>query len=359
MRTLNDIKTIVYNKAYTNERITASFLALTGKEKIAYADEEELSGILTELKNTGVVSKEVIVLKRFQGRLFQRCPGSKGMICCNYSLLNTCFGCLYDCAYCFLNSYINFYGIVQFTHIDDLDVDIPSGDTGIIYRVGTGEFTDSLMMDEATGIAPMLIDKLADRRDIMLELKTKSANIDHLLGIPKRGNTVLAWSLNTDHAAALYEAGGATLEARLAAARKALDAGYFLAFHFDPIIRYEGAVAEYESLVHRLFSVIDPNRVVWISLGCFRCPVGFQDSMNLTTQEMFPGLDGKMRYLRNFRLDIYRRMNKIIASYSHKPFVYLCMESADMWSDVFDADYSNSDELELAMSLHLKKEFLL
>lgn len=356
MRTIRDIKTIVYDKADVTERITASFLALKDKEFISYGSEKELSALLISLKESGIGSKDVIVLKRFQGRLFQRCPGSKNMICCNYSLLNTCFGCLYDCAYCFLNSYINFYGIVQFTHLDKLDADMPRSDE-LIYRVGTGEFTDSLMFDEVTQIAPMLIKKLIGRRDIMLEFKTKSVNIDHLLNIAARGNTVLAWSLNTDRAAALYESGAAEVEARLAAAKKAQDSGYFLAFHFDPIIRYENAAAEYEALINRLFSVIDPNRVVWISLGCFRCPPAFQDSKDLTTQEMFPGLDGKMRYLRNFRLDIYRRLCGLIASYSHKPFVYLCMESADMWNDVFGADYSDSDALEKAMSIHLKKEF--
>jgi hypothetical protein len=119
---------------------------------------------------------------------------------------------------------------------------------------------------------------------------------------------------------------------------------------------------DYEALAHRLFSVIDPSRVALISLGCFRHSPGFREIImekypaeRLTTAEMFPGSDGKMRYLRHRRLELYRRMRDIISSFSSVPFVYLCMEPADVWKDFSGADYSSSDDLERAMSDHLKK----
>jgi len=365
MRTIDDIKAIVYNEQDADERITSAFLRLTGKEKIPYSDKDELETILAGLKKR-FASKDVIILKRFLGRVFQKCPASAGMICCNYMLLNTCFGCLYDCAYCFLNSYINFFGIIQFTHIEDAASEILSyaaQDESFVRRIGTGEFCDSLMMDELTGIGKTLIESLSFANNVMIELKTKSDNIEHLLALPRKGNAVLAWSLNTEYAVSRYEHDSASLERRLAAAQRAARAGYFLAFHFDPIIRYEGAETDYEALVHRLFSAVDPERVVWVSLGCFRYSAGFKEapaelSRELTSAEMFPGLDGKMRYLRSFRLAMYKKMKETIYSYSRKPFVYLCMESSDMWYDVFVADYSNPDQLEEAMSRHIKKEFL-
>ena len=368
MRKIDDIKVIVFNDNDREERITSRFLQLRDREMISYSDEEGLSRVVAELKGRGLKSKEVIILKRFLGRIFQKCPGSNNMICCNYRLLNTCFDCLYNCAYCFLNSYLNAYGIMQFTHIDHMAEQIGmevDGHPEHVYRIGTGEFTDSMMMDQVTGIAPMLIRQLAGRRNVMIEFKTKSYNIDHILDIENRGNAVLAWSLNTPGAIRLYEEDTASLEERLAAAKKAQEAGYFLAFHFDPMIVYEGMRPEYEALVHRLFSVIDPDRVVWISLGCFRHSPGFKEIVmekfpgeHLTTAEMFPGIDGKMRYLRKTRVELYGMMLRLISSYSKKPFVYMCMESSDVWKDVFGVDYSHSDDLERAMSDHMKKEFI-
>jgi spore photoproduct lyase len=365
LKKIADIKTIVYDSHDMEERITSRFLALSGKERIPYENEDELGEILQWLKKRGLPSKELIVLRRFLGRIFQKCPGSAGMICCNYRLLNTCFDCLYDCTYCFLNSYLNAYGINQFTHLDAMEEEILKGvdaNDGLIHRIGTGEFTDSLMMDEITGIAEPLIISLSRRRDIMIEFKTKSDNICHLLDIEEKGNAVLAWSLNTPRAIELYEAGTADLGMRLAAARRAQEAGYLLAFHFDPIILYEGMLPDYEALAHRLFSVIDPSGVAWISLGCFRHSSGFREIImekypaeRLTTAEMFPGSDGKMRYLRHRRIELYGRMRDIISSYSSVPFVYLCMEPAEVWNDFSGADYSCSDDLEVAMSDHLKK----
>ncbi len=200
MKRIEDIKTIVYDRRDAGERITSRFLALPGKERISYESGDELGQILQVLKKRGLPSKELLVLRRFLGRIFQKCPGSAGMICCNYRLLNTCFDCLYDCTYCFLNSYLNAYGINQFTHLDAMADEILRGvdaHDGLIHRIGTGEFTDSLMMDEVTGIAEPLISSLSGRSDIMIEFKTKSDNISHLLDIEEKGNSVLAWSLNT------------------------------------------------------------------------------------------------------------------------------------------------------------------
>ena len=119
-----------------------------------YRDDDDLTLKIKELKKR-FSSKEVLILKEFMGRKFQKCPGSPDVICCNYYLLNTCFNCLYNCTYCFLNSYLNSYGIVQFVNLEDLTDLIKNHCLEInkAVRIGTGEFTDSLMFDEVTSIA--------------------------------------------------------------------------------------------------------------------------------------------------------------------------------------------------------------
>jgi spore photoproduct lyase len=144
-------------------------------------------------------------------------------------------------------------------------------------RVGTGEFTDSLMFDEVTGIAEELISSTCRNKKLFLEFKTKSANVDHLLSIKNKGNTVLAWTLNTDQNINLYEAGAATLEERLYAAVRAQNAGYYTAFHFDPVIKYSNFISDYYNVIDTMHKLIKPEGVLWISLGCFRYSHGFKD----------------------------------------------------------------------------------
>jgi spore photoproduct lyase len=365
MRTIDDIKIIVYRKKDSGEPMVRNFMGLSGKEFIECDDTLSPESAAERLRRAGVPSKEVVILKRFMGRLIQRCPGTPGMICCNYMVMNTGFNCLYDCAYCFLNTYLNSYGIVQFVNQGIAKSEADALARRGVVRIGTGEFTDSLMFDQVTGTGESLIRSASRNENLFLELKTKSCNIEHLLSIPCKGNTVLSWSLSTVRNIEMYEGGAAGLEQRILAAAAACRAGYLVAFHFDPIIVYPDWEREYTALLDRLFHAVEPERVAWISLGCFRHSPGFKEAvhgssrgLSLTTEEMFPGPDGKFRYLKGIRIRAYRFMLDRIRSYGGDIFVYLCMESGSVWHSVFKVEYNNSDELECAFCDHLKKRFI-
>lgn len=335
-------------------------------ETLWYDDEAALGHLLEGVKQRGAQSKEVLVLKTFLGRFFQKCPGSPRVICCNYRVLNTCFNCLYDCSYCFLRGYLNAFGIVQFTNIDALleeaEKFFRSSSNHMVYRVGTGEFTDSLMFDRETGIGEKLIRLAAPHPHIMLELKTKSSNVEHLLGIEPKGNAVLSWSLASERNICRYERGTANLSERLQAVRKASDADFITAFHFDPVIIYEGWEEDYSALIDRLFEAANRERVAWISMGGFRYAPGFKDVLktvepdeDMTLEEMFPGIDGKFRYFKPIRIEMYKFLLDRIRKYTSKPFIYLCMESGDVWHQVMGREYSSSEELESEFSEAMKQ----
>jgi spore photoproduct lyase len=56
--------------------------------------------------------------------------------------------------------------------------------------------------------------------------------------------------------------------------------------------------------------------------------------------------DGKMKYIKPIRLDIYRKMLLWIREYSKDVFVYLCMETRDVWKKVFNLELENEGDLE-------------
>ncbi len=367
MRTIDDIRVIIYNSGDRDNPIARRFLDLGGRELIECESDESMEEAAESLKKRGVASKEVLFLKPFLGRMYQKCPGSQGMICCNYRLINIGFNCLYNCTYCFLNYYLNSYGIVQFIRpipsLAELEAEL-GGEPEKVFRVGTGEFTDSLMLDDISGIGESLIAEAAHYPNLFLEFKTKSDNIRHLLGIREKGNTVLAWTLNTKRNIEQYEAGSATLEDRIRAAAAAAGAGYLTAFHFDPMIEYDGWIPDYCAIIDAFFRAVDPAQVAWISMGCFRYSRGFREIVRdvfpgerLTVAEMFPGQDGKFRYLKSKRISAYRALLRRIREYSDRPFVYLCMEPAGVWDAVFGVEYESSEELERDIGEHMKKLF--
>lgn len=366
MRTMDSIKVVVYLREDRDNPIVRRFLGLGGREYLEMEEESGLDAAVESLRKRGIGSKEAVILKRFRGRMFQKCPGSPGMICCNYLLMNIGFNCLYDCTYCFLNYYLNSFGIVQFINpgISLSEIEDAGGGSSVL-RVGTGEYTDSLMLDEVTGISASLIAEAARHPNIFLEFKTKSDNISHLLGIGNKGNAVLSWTLNTPGNIALYEAGTASLGERIRAAAEACRAGFLTGFHFDPLIYSDGWIDEYLDVVALLFSAVDPERVAWISMGCFRYSPGFREIIRevfpgnrLAAEEMFPGPDGKYRYIKKTRVAVYRALLDRIRRHAVTPFVYLCMETDSIWRDVFGVDYRTSDDLEKSFCAHLAGHYI-
>jgi spore photoproduct lyase len=369
LNSFDAIKVVLYREIdlkYSTAEIIIDRSKEKNKEIIDFFDEDDLLKKIDDLKKI-YESKEVLILKEFMGRKFQKCPGSPKVICCNYYLLNTCFNCLFNCTYCFLNSYLNSFGIIQFINLDDLADIIESfcNEEDRILRVGTGEFTDSLMFDEVTSIAANLIEATSSIKKLFLEFKTKSSKIDHLKKVKAKGNAVLAWSLNTQRNIDYYEEGSSNIHERIDACAKAQSWGYYTALHFDPIIKYDNFIDEYFKVIEMMAERLIQSKIVWISLGCFRYSPGFKDIIKntfidekLTLEEMFPGIDGKYRYITPERVEIYTRIKEKIQFHFPDVFIYLCMEDSDMWNRVFGKDYNDSNDLENDLSDHLLKKFM-
>lgn len=369
MRNFTDIKAVICD---SNERQSS----LLDRVKNSYRGEiqffdndEQLGMIIKNLRNSGILSKETLILKNFKGRYFEKCPGSPGIICCNYLLINTGFNCLYNCTYCYLQNYLNSFGILMFTNFDEILDGLKYRFNRLrkdrVWRIGTGEYTDSLMADYVTAYSEKLITLCADYKNIMLELKTKSKNADHLLDLSDKGNTVLSWSLSTERNISLYEENTASLDDRLHAAHKAGEAGYFLSFHFDPIIVYDGWQKDYSELIDRVFRQVRKESVVWISLGGFRYTPDFKDIMNrnfpdevITAEEMFPSVDGKYRYRKKERIAMYKFMLDKLCRTGISAFIYMCMETSDVWKQVFGRDYAASHDLAREFSESMKRNFI-
>ncbi|MBL8022528.1 MAG: hypothetical protein JNM27_22815 [Leptospirales bacterium] len=301
--------------------------------------------ILNDFRKAGrIEDKHTLLVYKFPGKFLSSCPGSDGMVCCNYFVINFGYGCLYDCHYCFLQNYLNNPLITLFGNSDDLFAELGRRmqNQKFHFRVGTGETTDSLVLEPLSGMAELLVKHFAEIPNATLELKTKSSNVDTLLNLDHRGRTVVSWSINPPHIAEEIEVGTTTIDQRLEAARKVAKAGYRLAFHLDPVIHFEGWESAYHALIDRVFATVSPDSVAWISLGSFRYTPGLKTVMQsrfpedwLTRGEMIQGPDGKYRYFKTIREEMYRSIREKIQSVDKRLFLYLCMETRRMWEDVF------------------------
>ena len=313
------------------------------------------------------IGKRHLLITHFYGRRLKPCPGTSNHICCGYYVINAVTNCPMDCSYCVLQGYLNNPFLALYTNWDDLLEEIDgflSRDQVSLLRLGTGELSDSLALESIFPISQFLIDFFSKRPRAILELKTKSANVDSLLGLDHRGKTVISWSLNPSGRIEREEMRTATLKERIDAARRCQEKGYPLGFHFDPILCYEGWEKDYHETIRQLFRQIDPKGVIWVSLGGFRYPPhlkGIAEERFPNTEvflgELFPGRDGKFRYLKEIRVDLYQKMAGWLKEVAPNLFIYLCMESKEVWERVFGWTPSNSFHLNQLFEKRMK-EFL-
>lgn len=291
--------------------------------------------------------KRTLLITRRKGPFLSLCQGMTGRhrACCAYRILNVVENCPLDCSYCILQHYLDNPLLVLNANLEGLADEIAGARRSSrdpLLRIGTGELGDSLALDRLTGLSLDLMRIVEPFDDVVLELKTKTVEIENLLSVATPPNVIVSWSLNAPRHIAAEEIGAPPLEARLKAARRCQEHGYRLGFHFDPLIHSPNWQQDYRAVVAALFEHVDPSRVVWISLGALRFPPAMKRTIEerfpestITSGELVPSWDGKLRYFRPIRAAMYRRMVRWIAERAPGVTIYLCMESPQMWEDVF------------------------
>jgi spore photoproduct lyase len=265
-----------------------------------------------------------------------------------------------DCSYCYLQEYLARNPALKvFANIDDLVAEadeLLTKHRRYFFRIGTGEITDSLILDPYIGFTRAVVPFFAEQSNVLLELKTKSNCVEDLLTLDPRGRIVVSWSMNPQAVIDAEEHGTASLLERLQAARLCQDAGYRLGFHFDPLIEYPDWQKDYEELVEQLFAMVDWRGISWLSMGVLRNTPGLKRAMRerfpgtrLLAAEQLPSPDGKLRYFQPLRIEMYRTMLGWIRRSAPTVKVYLCMESKHVWEQVFG--YAPSCEKELGAQL--------
>jgi spore photoproduct lyase len=285
-----------------------------------------------------------VLEKRFHGEFWKPCPGTgAGYYCCGYQILSPLTGCGMYCTYCVLQAYLDREEQVVFRNFDDLrdEVHAKMARRNGIVRVGTGELGDSLFLERRLGFCRRIAALLEPYDTVLLELKTKWADVELLRQIRVPGKVVIGFSMNTPAMIECLEHGTATLEQRLEAMRRCEEMGFRVAVHFDPMVWYPRWEEEYRMVVARVFqSIQDPECIAWWSLGGFRCVPALKARLKrqglhlpLFSGELGLGKDGKYRYFRPVRVAFYRLMREEVERYRAETTLYLCMESPEVWRD--------------------------
>lgn len=326
--------------------------------------------VLTFKEHLTEYDKESIFITPYKGSFVKKCPGTKNYLCCGYFIFHFAENCPLSCSYCILQAYFNKPGFRIWANL--IEDGLPSlfsflkerKDKGELTRIGTGEFTDSLVFEPIVGVAKTLINFWREVDPFaVLELKTKTApSPEFFASIPADRRIIFAWSVNTERIVSSEEKKGASLKSRINSANEALKRGFTLAFHFDPIILYEGAEEEYAKVIEEILNRFPLNRIAWISLGMLRFPIELKEiaeknfpETKIYASEFIRGLDSKCRYFIDRRLKAYKKILEPFKNHLAKIPLYFCMEGKRAWNEVLGKPFKTQDEVSKLLDSYAKR----
>jgi len=327
-----------------NSKLVDRLTAAMPQEKIEWVKEKPFARSRGEL-SAGEFdrSKRHLFITKFAGEFFKRCPGSKpGLLCCNYFVLNWGQQCDMNCSYCYLQSFINSPVMTLYSNLDQAFEELRAlaktmGKQKL--RVGTGETVDSLSLDPLTGFAHDIIELFREFPNWTVELKTKSSYVDQFLDVDHAGNAVVSWSLNPQPVIDSEEHGTASLDERLSAAERCLARGFPVGFHLDPVIWHPDWEKNYDTLVDEICRRFKPSQIPFMSIGALRFQPEQRHLMRerfgmksmVTSAEMSPSSDGKLRYPVKLRTQMFERIRGRFMANDPAWKIFLCMETPETW----------------------------
>ena len=183
--------------------------------------------------------------------------------------------CLYDCRYCFLQGMYRSAFLVLFINYeafqDEIDriTDLHSPEKTYFF---SGYDGDSLVFEPVTQFATTFLDFFETRSNAILELRTKSTQINSLLARDPIPNCVIAFSVTPEKIQRALEKGTPTIPRRLKAMQKLQQQGWKIGLRFDPLIFTPHYKEQYSELFDQVFNILDGNKLHSVTMGPFRLP---------------------------------------------------------------------------------------
>ena len=305
--------------------------------------------------NTQRPKPRKVELNDQNNEVFGMCPvASEKTVCCNLMTIDAVQGCSLGCSYCSIQTFYSDGKISIDKNLAEKLANIPL-DPNKKYHIGSGQSSDSLAIGNREGVLDAQLDFARNNSNIILEFKTKSNNISHLLktDIPK--NVFVSWSLNPQIFIDNEEHGTASLQERLNSAKKLSDKGVLVGFHFHPIVYYEGYEDDYKNIVKKVMSMFHPSQVAMISMGTLtfiKPAINKLRSTGLKSKVLqIPMEDavGKSSYTKEVKKEIFSNVYDEFRSWHKDLFFYLCMEESSIWEMVFGDYYNSNTDFETAL----------
>ncbi len=269
----------------------------------------------------------------------------QGIVCQDHYEFNTGYGCLFKCDYCYLEHILALnLNLEEF--LEHLDPIVRAEPGPALWKWDNQ--TDTLCFEPEMGAVKLFVEYFSRFKDRFLMTYSKSDNVDHMLDLDHRGQTICCWTLNADTQSRLIERDAATMEQRIEAARKCEAAGYRVRFRFSAICPVRNWREENRRMLDLVFAKTHPDVITLETLSRMPDRSMFDKTMNPGLFEPrfleairrgSPEIEGKVwgPIPDREREEIYRFFIAEIRQRSPETPISLCQEPRTMWQRLADA----------------------
>ncbi|UCD09337.1 MAG: hypothetical protein JSU79_01455 [Dehalococcoidales bacterium] len=301
--------------------------------------EEEDSLILHQTGKKTLVFGELKSAVRFSQEQGNSCP--------NYWHFSPYGFCPFGCKYCYLTGTQG----VKFSPTVKIYVNLPemiNEIDRISMRLGKptsfyiGKLQDPLALDPLTAFSGIMIPFFAKHPFARLTLLTKSNNVDSLLDVEHRGNTILSWSVNPPEICAEFEENVPSMDERLDAMDRVASVGYPVRAVMMPVIPVNEWHEVYKKFTIRLLKEIPIQRLTIGGICIYQSARNLMERKlgvhNPITENIVNNIgklgDGRARYSRELREEVYSTLIKTVRQVRPDLDIALCLEEIQVWKNL-------------------------
>ena len=221
----------------------------------------------------------------------------------NFYYTSSIINCVYDCEYCYLQGVYSSGNIVIFVDIEKVfeEVEELYNKLKTLYLCISYD-TDLLAIENICGFSEKWYYFIEDKKDLKIELRTKSGNIDKFLNLKPLDNFIIAFTLSPENLALKNEKYTASFKNRVKSIKKLQEKGWKVRICIDPLIYSDNFEKNYSQMIEYLFNEIDKEKVIDVSIGVFRISKEYLKKMRNQNQNSeilyypFECIDGVYTY---------------------------------------------------------------
>ncbi len=241
------------------------------------------------------------------------------------------YNCLYDCEYCFLQGMYSSASYVVFVNYEDFELQLESVLKNNSYQKITffsGYDCDSLAFENVTGFVSHFLPFFQRNSEALLELRTKSYQLQPLLSSEPIQNCVVAFSLMPEVMALALDHKAPSIKRRIEAMKTLSQKGWRIGLRFDPLIYGKNWKDLYSDLLTEIFEQLPSESIHSITYGALRFPKKMHKIVSASHPNsklfvrLFQNDNGIMTYGKEIENDMIKYCTRLSLNYVSEKLIF-------------------------------------